>query len=232
MKAGVFITGTDTDCGKTFVACEMLRAVRARGLSATGFKPVAAGAVESDGILRNDDALALIEASGPKKYPYELVNPYCLPAAVSPHLAADEVGASIDTAPILEAYEKLSFDSDMMVVEGAGGWRVPLAPGLDIEGLALRLRLPVVLVVGLRLGCLNHAQLGEEAILASGARLIGWVGTQVDPAMSCLAGNLQTLDERLATPCLGWFPHPAAVGVVPVPRPLAMAALLSSGQTI
>ncbi len=232
MTAGVFVTGTDTDCGKTFVACEILRAVRARGLSASGFKPVAAGAVERDGKLRNDDALALMEASGPKKYPYELVNPYCLPAAVSPHLAADEVGASIDIVQILDAFEKLALGSDFVVAEGAGGWRVPLAPGLDIEGLVLRLRLPVVLVVGLRLGCLNHAQISEEAILASGARLIGWVGTQVDPAMSHLAGNLKTLDERLATPCLGWFPHPATVGVVPVPRSLDVAALLSFTQAV
>ena len=225
MKAGIFLTGTDTDCGKTFVACEVLRAARARGLSAAGFKPVAAGASDCGGKLRNDDALALVEASGPDECPYELVNPYCLPAPVSPHLAAAEVGLSIDVAPILRSFERLASDRDVVVVEGAGGWRVPLAPGLDIEALALTLGLPVVLVVGMRLGCLNHAQISEEAILNSGARLIGWIATQVDPAMSLPAENLLTLDRRLATPCLGYLPNPAMPGEVPPSRPLDLPAL-------
>ncbi len=226
MRAGIFVAGTDTDCGKTFVSRAILRAARARGWSAVGFKPVAAGAVEHDGVLRNDDALTLVGASGPGDYPYELINPYCLPTPVSPHLAAAAAGVSIELSRIHDAFDQLADRCDVLVAEGAGGWRVPLAPGLDVQGLALTLDLPVVLVVGLRLGCLNHAQISEEAIVNSGARLVGWVATQVDPSMSHVAGNLETLDRVLATRCLGWLPHAGVDRVVPRARPLDLSALL------
>ena len=229
MNSGVFVTGTDTDCGKTFVAQQMLWALRDRGVSAVGFKPVAAGAVEYDGKLRNDDALALAAASS-LAVSYEAINPYCLEAPVSPHIAAADAGVLIELDAVVEAFGRLAKDCDVLVAEGAGGWRVPLAPTLDIQDLAIALGLPVVLVVGLRLGCLNHARLTEQAIIASGVRLLGWVATQVDPAMSHVAHNLETLNARLATPCLGWFPHRQAGVSVPPARPLDLATLFGVGK--
>ncbi|MCB1802939.1 MAG: dethiobiotin synthase [Gammaproteobacteria bacterium] len=202
MSRGLFVTGTDTDCGKTFVAAELIRRIRATGLRVAGFKPVAAGAGLSDGELRNDDALTLMEASG-LALPHRAVNPYCLAPPVAPHIAAAEAGVEIRLQPVLDAYRQLLAFSDLVVVEGAGGWAVPLADGFDMADLALGLDLPVLLVVGLRLGCINHARLSEQAILAGGARLVGWVGSQVDPAMPRLGENLDTLGRLLSVPCLG-----------------------------
>lgn len=216
MTRGVFITGTDTDCGKTHVATALIRALRERGLRVAGFKPVAAGADSHDGNLRNDDALALIEAAT-LDLPYERVNPYCFAPAVSPHLAAEEAATVIELAPIRHAFDRLAGQRDFVVVEGAGGWRVPLGPDLDGQDLALALGLPVILVVGLRLGCLNHALLSEQVILASGATLLGWVGNRIDPQMARQRQNLDTLAQRLGVPCLGILPHVAA-GAVPGAR--------------
>lgn len=224
MSRGVFVTGTDTDCGKTFVACTLIRQLRARGMRVGGFKPVAAGAARHDGALRNDDALALMAAGG-LGLPYATVNPYCLEPAIAPHLAAAEAGVVIDPAVILAARAELAACCDFLVVEGAGGWRVPLGPRLDIQALALALGLPVVLVVGLRLGCLNHALLSEQVILSSGARLLGWIGSQVDPVMPRFEANIAALRERLTTPCLGIVPHPDARERAHPPLPLALDAV-------
>ena len=209
MNRGVFVTGTDTDCGKTRVSVALIERLRARGVMVGGFKPVAAGAEWREGELRNDDAMALGAASG-LKIRYATINPFCFAPPVAPHLAAAEAGVVIEPGPILTARDRLASGVEFLVVEGAGGWRVPLVPGLDIQGLALALGLPVLLVVGLRLGCLNHALLSEQAILASGARLLGWVGSQVDPAMSRLNENIATLTTELSVPCLGIVPHPAS----------------------
>jgi dethiobiotin synthetase len=203
---GLFVTGTDTDCGKTLVAAAIIRRLREPGLRVAGFKPVAAGADATVTGLRNADALALCAASG-LDLPYDLVNPYCFEPPIAPHIAAAEVGVVIEPARLLSAFETLAGRCDLVVVEGAGGWLVPLAPGLDMQRLALLLELPVVLVVGLRLGCLNHALLSEQVILASGARLLGWIGSQVDPAMQRVQANLETLYSRMASPCLGVIPH-------------------------
>lgn len=221
MNPGVFITGTDTDCGKTFVAVRLIRELRAQGVRAVGFKPVAAGARWCDGYLRNDDTLALMAASD-LDLPYREVNPYCLEPAIAPHLAAAEAGVSIDPAVILAARARLAARCDFLVVEGAGGWRVPLGPGLDMQALALALGLPVLLVVGLRLGCLNHALLSEQAIEASGARLLGWIGSQVDPQMRRLDANIATLCERLSAPCLGIMLHPASPETAPSAPPFVL----------
>jgi len=226
MSHGVFVTGTDTDCGKTVAAVTLIRQLRAAGVRVGGFKPVAAGAVRRDGELRNDDALALQAASG-LETAYHTLNPYCLEPAIAPHLAAAEAGVVIDPSVILAARTELAARCDFLVVEGAGGWRVPLGPRLDIQGLALALGLPVLLVVGLRLGCLNHALLSEQAIRASGAPMLGWVGSQVDPEMPRLSGNIAALRERLDTPCLGVIPHPAAPQSVQ--RPLALDVILGTG---
>ncbi len=199
---GLFVTGTDTDCGKTRVAVAIIRRLRADGLRVAGFKPVAAGAEPGPGGLRNADALALAAASG-LGLPYELVNPYCFAPPIAPHIAAAEAGTAIDPDRLLAAFDRLAPSCDLVVVEGAGGWRVPLGAGFDIQALALALRLPVVMAVGLRLGCLNHARLTEQAILASGAALAGWIGSAVDPDMARRSENLDALAELLDSPCLG-----------------------------
>lgn len=204
---GVFLTGTDTGCGKTYAAVRLIEALSQHGLRVAGYKPVAAGAVMSDGILQNDDALALWRA-GSSGFSYQQINPYCLAEAVSPHLAAQAAGVQIAVEVIADGLAGLAARSDCVVVEGAGGWFAPLGPNLDIAGLARYLGLPVILVVGLRLGCLNHAQLSERAILASGASLLGWVGSQVDGEMARLDENLDTLRQRLQSRCLGVLTQP------------------------
>lgn len=217
---GLFVAGTDTDCGKTRAAVALIRRLRADGLRVAGFKPVAAGAEPGPGGLRNADALALAAASG-LDLPYELVNPYCFAPPIAPHIAAAEIGVTIDPGRLRGAFDALAQCCDLVVAEGAGGWRVPLAPGFDIQSLALALDLPVVLVVGLRLGCLNHARLTEQSILASGARLLGWVGSAVDPDMARRGDNLAALDALLESPCLGVLGHDAS----PADELVALAGL-------
>jgi dethiobiotin synthetase len=221
---GVFVTGTDTGCGKTRVAGLLIRSLRERGVQVAGFKPVAAGAVRRDGILQNDDALALAEASG-LDLPYTLINPYCFAAPVSPHLAAADVGATIDLRRIREATNRLAAAADFLVVEGAGGWRVPLGPDLDMQDLARELGYPVVLVVGLKLGCLNHALLTAQVIRDSGLPLTGWIGNRIDPDMSHVDENVMTLKQRLGAPCLGVLPF-VADGVELAPQALPDVAPL------
>lgn len=203
---GVFVTGTDTDCGKTLVCSVLIHALRARGLVVAGFKPVAAGAERVDGHLCNPDAEALIRASG-LQLCHETVNPCCFAPAVAPHIAAAEVGQEIAPGPILAAFERLAGQADFVVAEGAGGWRVPLGVGLDMQGLAARLGLPVILVVGIRLGCLNHALLTADAVRGSGQRLLGWIGSTLEPDMPRYSENLDTLRTSLDAPCLGVLPY-------------------------
>jgi dethiobiotin synthetase len=225
---GVFLTGTDTGCGKTHVATALIEALRRRGFQVAGFKPVAAGATICDGELQNDDALALWRA-GNAGLAYGQVNPYCLAEPVSPHLAAATAGVHISPHSIAARLHDIGLRSDLVIVEGAGGWFVPLGPNLDIAGLARHLDLPVVLVVGLRLGCLNHAQLSERAILASGASLLGWIASQVDPRMARLGENLDTLRARLDSPCLGVLPHRAAADDGDHAVPFDLDAIVDAG---
>lgn len=215
MIGGVFVTGTDTDCGKTVVACGLVAALRARGLRVGVMKPVAAGGEETPEGLRNQDALNLLAAAG-CDLPYAIVNPCVYAPPIAPHIAAAQAGEAIRFAPLRDAFERVRAASDVVVVEGAGGWRLPLGPDGDLADLAAALGLPMVLVVGLRLGCLNHALLTAESIARVGCRLAGWVGNVVDPQMAALEHNLATLQERLPAPCLGIVPRlgevsPAAV---------------------
>ncbi len=203
---GLFVTGTDTDCGKTRVAVALLHALRDSGLRVAPFKPVAAGATRGDQGLCNEDALQLIAAAG-GGWPYRNVNPYCLEAAVSPHLAAREEGVSIESGPIRDAFQALLANADIVLAEGAGGWMAPLREDWCIEDLALELDLPVVLVIGLRLGCLNHARLSASRIQTSGASLAGWIGSVVDPDMQRLEENVTSLKALIDVPCLGVLPH-------------------------
>ena len=201
-----FIAGTDTGVGKTHVTCALLHALRAQGLNACGMKPVASGSIETAEGLRNEDGLALQAASG-APMPYEWINPIALREPVSPHLAAAHEGVEIGLAPLHEAFERLRNIHDAVLVEGVGGWLVPLSRGLLASDIARQWQLPVILVVGLRLGCINHALLSARAIATDGCRLVGWVGNLIDPDMAALEENLATLRQLLPAPCLGVLPH-------------------------
>ncbi|PWV61787.1 dethiobiotin synthase [Plasticicumulans acidivorans] len=218
-RHGCFVTGTDTGVGKTWVSTALLLALAARGVRAVGMKPVASGCEPTADGLRNEDALALQAASAGAP-DYALVNPYAFAPAIAPHLAARDVGVDIGFERIVERAGQLTAGGEFLLVEGAGGWRVPLGRDGDMAALACRLDLPVVLVVGLRLGCINHALLSAESIRAAGLRLAGWVGNTIEPQMPRLADNLATLHASLPEPCLGVLPY--SLGAV---RPDSFAAL-------
>lgn len=205
----VFVTGTDTGVGKTLVSTTLLAALNAAGCRAVGMKPVASGCAETPAGWRNDDALALLAQSAGDP-PYALVNPYALREPVAPHLAAADSGIELRLDPLLAAFAALSTNIDCVVVEGVGGWAVPLSATLLQADLVRALALPVVLVVGLRLGCINHALLSAQAIAADGCRLLGWIGNRIDPDMARVEQNLATLRERLPAPCLGLLPYASA----------------------
>ncbi|UGB38322.1 dethiobiotin synthase [Frateuria soli] len=202
----LFVAGTDTGIGKTHAGCSLIHALRARGLATCGMKPVASGCLETPDGRRNEDALAL-QAAGSRPLSYELLNPIALREPLSPHLAARLEHMTVSMAPLRTAFDQLRAAHQMVVVEGVGGWMVPLAPGLLASAIPRQWELPVVLVVGLRLGCLNHALLSARAILADGCRLAGWIGNRIDPAMAAVEDNLETLREMLPAPCLGVLPH-------------------------
>ena len=203
MTQAYFLTGTDTEIGKTFITCALLHRAAQSGLRAAGIKPVAAGTDESG---RNEDVEAIRAASG-VVLPNKTINPWCFKPAIAPHVAAAEEGVEIDFAPILAACDEARRQSDLLIVEGVGGFRVPLSVDRDSADLAVALGLPVILVVGLRLGCINHALLTAEAIAARGLRLAGWVANCVDPAMPRRAENIAALEVRLGAPLLGAVPH-------------------------
>ena len=210
----LFIAGTDTEIGKTHVACALLRAARERGQRVAAIKPIAAGADPTPDGLRNEDALALLAAA--RGLPagtefaaedYDEVNPYCFAAPVSPHIAAAEAGVEVDLNRIRTLADRVAAKNDWLVVEGAGGWRAPLSATASMADLATALGDPVLLVVGVRLGCLNHAVLTTEAIRRSGLPLVGWVANHIDPQMLRVAENLAMLERLLGSAPLGVFPH-------------------------
>ncbi|SHN03765.1 dethiobiotin synthetase [Pseudomonas asturiensis] len=207
MSVAYFITGTDTDAGKTTVAAGLLHAARLNGLSTAAGKPVASGCVVTPQGLRNADALALqAECSIPLSY--DEVNPVAFEPAIAPHLAAREAGVALTVRSLLQPMQHiLNKQADFTLIEGAGGWRVPLADQSNLSDLAIALGLPVILVVGVRLGCINHALLTAEAIARDGLHLAGWVANVTDGKTSRLEENLATLAERLPAPCLGRVPR-------------------------
>lgn len=210
---GIFVTGTDTEIGKTWVSSALVAELGRRGRRVGVMKPVASGATPTATGLRNDDALALMTAAAgtAERYPgsYAEVNPYCFEPPISPHLAAAAAGVHIELERLGRSVDALTLKFDCLVVEGAGGWRAPLGPAASIADLAVRLGLPVLLVVGLRLGCLNHAVLSAEAIRRSGLPFAGWVANAIDPAMRQRAENLATLTDLLGDPPLAVFPFGA-----------------------
>jgi dethiobiotin synthetase len=199
MARGLFVTGTDTGVGKTRVAVALIHALRAQGLRVAAMKPVAAGSA-AGGL--NEDVVALMQATNVEADMRD-VNPYAFEQPIAPHLAAHLAGVRIELSVIVEAYSRLAAVADVVVVEGAGGWRVPLNEREDMADLAQALGLPIVLVVGLRLGCLNHALLTAESIVHRHLPWAGWVGNSIDPAMAHQTLNLDALRDRLPAPCLG-----------------------------
>ena len=204
-KNSFFITGTDTHVGKTCVAAGLLKLAQQHGLSSLGLKPVAAGCEETSEGLRNDDALALMAASS-VSLRYEQINPVALKSPVSPHIAAQREKRVL-SADRLAGFCRSSFRlADFTLVEGAGGWRVPINPTETMANLAQILRLPVILVVAVRLGCLNHTLLTIDAIRQDGLTLAGWVANLVDPDMDAQQENVMTLMQKIPAPCLGVVP--------------------------
>ena len=202
---GCFVTGTDTGIGKTVVTAGVIRAMQRRGIVVGAMKPVAAGCRRTEAGLRNEDAEQLLAlADGPDAY--AAVNPCVLEAAAAPHLVAAEEGRSIDVGA-LAAMARSCARERWTVVEGAGGWRVPLAGAVDVGGLAAAIGLPVILVVGIRLGCLSHAQLSAEAIRSDGVELAGWVACELEADTPRAAAQVAALDARLPAPRLGWVPY-------------------------
>lgn len=216
----LYVTGTDTGAGKTVASTALLHALRGRGLRAVGMKPVASGCDATPAGWRNADALALQAASDPVPA-YEDLNPFALPDPLAPELAARAAGVEVTLPPLLDAFARLRAQADVLVVEGVGGWAAPLSATLDQADLVRALRLPVVLVVGMRLGCLNHARLSAAAIQADGCALVGWIASEVDPGMACRKENLALLEARLAAPFLGALPWS------PEPQPTQHASLLA-----
>ena len=202
----VYVTGTDTGIGKTLTSCALLHALRGRGLRAVGMKPVASGCTWIDGGWKNEDALAL-QAAGTPGAAYADLNPFALEHPLAPELAARDAGTEVTLEPILAACARLAAHADALVVEGVGGWSAPLSRTLMQADLARALKLPVVLVVGLRLGCLSHALLSARTILADGLPLAGWIASHVDPTMQRVEDNLTMLRQRLPAPCWGVLPH-------------------------
>ncbi len=203
---GIFVTGTDTEIGKTVVSCQLMDALAREGNKVIGMKPIASGAEKQNGIFKNEDALQLIEHAN-VDVPYELINPFCFEPAIAPHIAAKQAGEQIDFMVIEKAYHELTKQADWVVVEGVGGWSVPLSNKHKVADIPTRLNLPVVLVVGMRLGCINHALLTAESIRNNGNSLVGWIANKIDQNMRVYEENLQTLKDMLSCPIIGQVPY-------------------------
>lgn len=227
MIKGFFITGTDTDVGKTVVSAGLLNALGQTGRRTAAMKPVASGCDKTADGLRNADA-EILRATATLKQPYERVNPYAFLPPIAPHIAARQAGVDIDIPTIVSAYKKLALEADMLVVEGVGGWKVPLNGAETTADLAKALRLPVILVVAIRLGCLSHALLTAESIAAAGLPLRAWVA-------NCHATDIaerdiiQTLNGRLGVPLLGTLPRLRSAEPAAVAKHLKVDLLLKTG---
>ena len=204
MKKGFFITGTDTGVGKTWATLALMRYFKTQGLSVIGMKPVAAGCEWQNGLLQNEDAL-LIQENASFMLNYNEINPYAFEMPVSPHLAAMENTVQLDV--LVQAFNSVKDKADVLLVEGAGGWLAPVSNECDIADLVKALQLPVILVVAIKLGCINHARLTYQAIIASGVECAGWLAMCVEPEMSMLDENVETIENKISTPLLGILPY-------------------------
>lgn len=203
VKQSYFVVGTDTDAGKTYVSCRLIEHFVAQGIATVGMKPIASGCQEvAPATLINEDARRLALASNINAS-MALTNPYRFLPAIAPHIAASQVAVDIEIARIVDAYQELAKTAQIVVVEGAGGFLVPINASQTLADLALRLNLPLILVVGMRLGCINHALLTVEAIQSRGLSLGGWVANELSPDMPVFEENLSTLRKHIAAPFLG-----------------------------
>ncbi len=226
-RRSFFITGTDTGVGKTVFSCGLLQAAASAGYSTAAIKPVAAGAMHTPEGLRNDDALAL-QAACTLPLGYDEVNPLCLEAPLSPHLAAVAAGRRLQADRIVGFCQGMLMQrATLTVIEGAGGWRVPINDNETLADVAKRLQLPVILVVGMRLGCLNHAMLTAEAIRRDGLTLAGWVANSIDPAMSARDGNVAKLERELMAPLIADIPWLPAVSNAAVASAIDLGKLFT-----
>jgi len=201
MTQAYFITGTDTDVGKTHIACLLMQQYIDQGLKVIGMKPVAAGCDLVDGEWVNEDVQKLTTASNVNA-PKELVNPYCFKEYIAPHIAAEKAGQTIEISKIVEAFDQLKTMADVVIVEGAGGFLVPLDNQSSLADLAEALGIPVILVIGMRLGCINHSLLTVESIKARKLALHGWVANEIDAEMQMYRENLDTIREQLGVGAL------------------------------
>lgn len=206
MANGIFITGTDTGIGKTIASCAVMHELAKQGYKVAGMKPIASGARFQNGQLQNEDALALIQHAN-ISVDYQQVNPYCFEPAIAPHIAAEQAGVDIDISIIQESYLELSKQSDWVVVEGMGGWLVPINQEQVVADIALELQLPVILVVGLRLGCINHALLTMDSMKAKNINIMGWIANSVDSNLTAKEKIIKTLQNKLDSTCLGYLPY-------------------------
>lgn len=230
MTTTLFITGTDTGVGKTHIATLLLQQAAAQGISCVGFKPVAAGGRQTAAGFCNEDALAL-QAAGSVHAPYELINPYLLREAAAPHIAAAEEGVRLQAGRIFAAHADLADQAELVIVEGAGGWQVPLNDKLNLGELVGMARWPVILVVGMRLGCLNHALLSADAIRAK-TTLLGWIANCLPPRQPHLDQNVSTLLTRVPAPLLAVVPGQNELPPMgwPLLPDLSIRALLSDAS--
>ncbi len=196
MTTAFFVTGTDTEIGKTHVTCLLLRQYAAQGLKVIGMKPIAAGCELIDDVWVNDDVQRLVAASNVQA-PMDLINPYRFIEPIAPHLAAEKAGVTIDIDVIVGAFKQLQAMADVVIVEGAGGFLVPLNTSSNMADLAIALGIPTILVVGMRLGCINHSLLTAEAIKSRGLMLHGWIANHIDPEMDVQTENIQTITQQL-----------------------------------
>jgi dethiobiotin synthetase len=206
MKAAYFITGTDTDVGKTYVACKLIQQYISQGYKVVGMKPVAAGGELVDGKWLNEDVLKL-EAVSNVKAPRELVNPYGFKEAIAPHIAAEKAGVEIEIKVIQQAFDALASMADIVIVEGAGGFLVPLNSTQNIADLAAALDIPVILVVGMKLGCINHSLLTVEAIQARQLNLHGWVANKIAPDMAFCDENIAAITQKTRMDCMANYAY-------------------------
>lgn len=227
MPKGLFVTGTDTGVGKTLVSCALVHALRRERLRVGVMKPIAAGAIERDGAWINEDTEALLREAGLGREFASTVTPILLRDAIAPHIAAALEKRPIELPAIYAAFERIAAQSDCVVVEGVGGFRVPLDDERDTVDLVNALSLPVVLVVGMRLGCLNHALLTAQAIAQAGLPFAGWIANAVDAQMPYRDANIETLRRRLAAPWLGTIPYMSPPDARAASQALAIGSLLA-----
>jgi dethiobiotin synthetase len=229
MTRGLFVTGTDTGIGKTWATVGILTALREQGIVAVGMKPVASGCARTPDGLRSEDAELLLQHSS-LSLPYHWVNPYALEPPIAPHIAAEEAGRRIELEVILSAYGRLAATADYVVVEGVGGWKAPLNANETVADLAAALQFPMVLVAGIRLGCLSHALLTVESIAHAGLPLAGWIANRIDPACERIEANIQALANRIPAPLLGIVPHMAKLDAAAIAGALDLDVLASSSR--